>query len=836
MARLRHAQRIEANGGTAMHFPADPIAFIDSIVDELKRRLKARPKVGETLRYMGETLDQQGRGEDFYRIFVCNPKPKVPDPHANNTDLGLLELYEHWRSQYGMRPIEPWDGTRLRPWLPAASNPQVPEVLRGDLSIFDTAITRAPGTVTPWRRLDALGHAVESYFTLVRRHAVWSRALRPAASEVSVAPAGGHSHLRNDLAPSEEHEKLLHETRSKPETSKPVTSIEEVGNLRLYFHNELNNIETAPYSVRFWGFLKWADNLRRRLLGLPVENYSHDGESDIAFMDAFNMNHFPWHDDVFARGAAPSWEDQYRRKQTHKYPMGSQGYGVEFYLFHRELIDAFDAWMERNGRPAVTAWHSGKNHTAYVLKYAWDWHWGRGGTNGRPLDPNVVAPELLDPQLSAFETLAELGNYLDVCGVAYHGIGHVQNCDIRDPYCNNYSIRFYGWHRWIDDLFKILEAQGKPIYDESKPLGEALPCVSYKPVPDSISWFDGIWTYRSFINDPDSAADVRWFVAEMELRMDPTGKLKGMLRSGDPKYEYRLEGYIDERNVYYELTPDWWDERAIVVLTGIGATPETAGHKYEYRGYLQAQWPTGKGQTKTFSGSMIRAVRPDNPALEGTVGSFTAVFKSALPAAAAIGPGKSGEAVFIEDGTFEVPPGVSKITIKAWGAGGGGGSDGPGIGDADGASGGSSGVYYFCEASGGEGGQHGVYQMGGGGSGGNGVFGDLKKGGASGETGGTVQDLSGAGGAGANSGGAGGSGVGKHSNGQDGLAPGGGGSGALEGNTPAGGGGGGGYAEAMITVNPGQKLPVYVGAGGAGGDGGYRVGGSGARGEVRISW
>ena len=122
-----------------MRFPADPVEFLDLMAFEHRQRLKRRPKVGESLRYMGEVADQIGRGEEFFRIYVHNPSPKFPDPESPETDLSLLELYDHWRAKFKLRPIEPWDGTALRPWLAPNCNPQVPAVLAGDLSVFETA-------------------------------------------------------------------------------------------------------------------------------------------------------------------------------------------------------------------------------------------------------------------------------------------------------------------------------------------------------------------------------------------------------------------------------------------------------------------------------------------------------------------------------------------------------------------------------------------------------------------------------------------------------------------------------------------------------------------------
>lgn len=123
----------------------------------------------------------------------------------------------------------------------------------------------------------------------------------------------------------------------------------------------------------------------------------------------------------------------------------------------------------------------------------------------------------------------------------------------------------------------------------------------------------GMWTYRSFHNDPDPAIDSRWFIAELTLELAKNGSLKGILKAEDPKYQYCIEGWLKDDKIE---------------LRAVGATPDTQGHEYGYLGYYQCPWPNGKSQVPCFSGSVIRAKRPDDPTKEGKVGSFTAVKKT----------------------------------------------------------------------------------------------------------------------------------------------------------------------------------------------------------------
>jgi hypothetical protein len=121
----------------------------------------------------------------------------------------------------------------------------------------------------------------------------------------------------------------------------------------------------------------------------------------------------------------------------------------------------------------------------------------------------------------------------------------------------------------------------------------------------------GKWTYRSFNNDPDPKADVGWFIAEMRLQQGGDGEVAGMLNADDPRYAYRLHGAIDKSGR--------------IEMTASGTTSETNGHEYRYIGHFQESWSGAVNQIPCFSGSVLRAKRPDNPALEGKVGSFTSV-------------------------------------------------------------------------------------------------------------------------------------------------------------------------------------------------------------------
>lgn len=807
-----------------------PIPFISYLVGRHKRILARRGHSGEAMRYMREAVDQVGRGVEFIRLYVHNPSPKNADYNDPRTDLALLQLYDHWRDANGWQPIDPWDGSGLRPWLPPENNPKVPHLLTGDLSHFHDAWSRFhPGGSSPdpykWDPIDAFGLEVESYLKQIRSHSTWSR------------PVGG-------------------------------------GKLRFYRFNELNNIEVAPFSIRFWGFLKWVDFLRRILMGedAAAKELEAAAAGDIAFMDEFNQKHFTWHDDVFGLGKCPDIFDQFGLKQRHKHMMKHHGYAIEFLEFHGDLLAAYNERMKAAGMPRTHDWMPDEHNSAHILKLAFGGPWGLGNSNGEILNVEDYAPELLEAGLPSFSTGAELGYYLENCGIAWHGIGHVQNCDIRDVYTNNYSIRFFGWHQWIDTLYRTI-LKDRPKYDEDRPLDQPLPgfCGSRTHFPNLVNPFEGTWVYRSFHNSPDPTEDPRWFVATMRLQEAdgtssggrPSRAVRGELDSGHIDYRYRLSGYLDRDNVNYEAKPQGHDERTILVMRAEGMTEATRGHVYEYRGVYQAPWSGGVDQVPTFAGSMIRAVRPDNPSLEGTVGTFHSVMA-----------GNGTERRFFVTSYFVVPEGVHRIRIEAWGAGGGGGSDGPGVGGLDGEDGGATEVFHDGDASlrrigwqwdgvngwivtqpwrltlrpmsqapvvhagGGGGGQHGVNRPGRGGAGGKAKHGQDNIDGQSGEDAAALPTKSGKGGDSMKSRGAGlgGRRVEPHNSGEPGLFPGGGGSGGQMAHTPAGGGGGGAYSAATLDVAPGDGFVIRVGDGGGGGNEGCIGGGDGAPGLVRVIW
>lgn len=147
--------------------------------------------------------------------------------------------------------------------------------------------------------------------------------------------------------------------------------------------------------------------------------------------------------------------------------------------------------------------------------------------------------------------------------------------------------------------------------------------------------YTGTWMYRSLHNYADSIYDlptdtdrvekVFWFEAVMTLTEEKNGEIKGLLDGGTPDYKYDLSGKAKVFRNRHDKK-----EYRVIDMIAHGATEKTKGHVYKYYGLLSCHWPDGVNQIESFTGTMIRAVRPDDRTLEGTVGCFTSVKKNKI--------------------------------------------------------------------------------------------------------------------------------------------------------------------------------------------------------------
>lgn len=238
-----------------------------------------------------------------------------------------------------------------------------------------------------------------------------------------------------------------------------VGSLEVLGQeLRDRFDNvasdaaELFGDVKAPFSYRFWGYLKWASLMRDRFNGAivvpPSQIFDRDGTplSAIPFTDVFNQLHFNWHHvgaPPVASGPTPGF-DSSAGQYAGSGGVGMMG-GEEFIRFHRDHFEIFARWLARTGQLPVR----GRNlHNASQ-------GWPAAGA-GNPStwvegdnDP-WINDEAGDTDNNLLNQTADVNNLGMLIG-GVHGAGHGLNSDIASISHNNYVPRFQAWHGWIDN-------------------------------------------------------------------------------------------------------------------------------------------------------------------------------------------------------------------------------------------------------------------------------------------------------------------------------------------------------------------------------------------------
>lgn len=253
---------------------------------------------------------------------------------------------------------------------------------------------------------------------------------------------------------------------------------------------EMDDEVKAPFSLRYFSFMAWAADLRRRLLGQPVfpiaPLYDRDGTvlSDQDFTDVFHQVHHVWH----PNGVGAPWTQptpgfrtgvgQHARKKE----VSRAQVGAEFFEFHRDHLVLWDRWLARTGQPPVQSINTcGHDTTGGGLPAPPPGLDHMGGGAGYPVVDYVARTVEFNPPrhnmwdgsrpgfdgtLREFANLGEMGQYfatdnnpfpfISVTGAAddsYHGPGHTLNGDLVWPVANNHSPRFYAWHGFIDDVW-----------------------------------------------------------------------------------------------------------------------------------------------------------------------------------------------------------------------------------------------------------------------------------------------------------------------------------------------------------------------------------------------
>ncbi len=364
----------------------------------------------------------------------------------------------------------------------------VSELIYGDLGVGELG-TPAPAGATNhihWTR-DNIPNSVSTTVTgnaflahhldyMLSRYEAW----RSKYFLTPVRPWDGQSAMDNEQSATVPGAGPL------PATTEALgTSVRQYYNstYRISATDELEDEVKAPYSYRYWAFVKWASDLRKRVLGQPVIHvhkvFDRDGTvlSEKDFTDIFHQVHHVWHPNgPVGSGwttATPFFKTSVGQHIGKKEISRTQ-VGAEFFTFHRDHIGLFDRWLVRTGQEIIpsinTCAHdtdpndpppAGVDSDFSGYPHIEDW-----STNPPTVIFNDVHTTYWESDLSELANLGELGQLfamdfnqfpiIPVAGVSdtgYHGTGHVLNADLFPPVDNNHSPRFFAWHGFNDDVW-----------------------------------------------------------------------------------------------------------------------------------------------------------------------------------------------------------------------------------------------------------------------------------------------------------------------------------------------------------------------------------------------
>jgi len=254
----------------------------------------------------------------------------------------------------------------------------------------------------------------------------------------------------------------------------------------------------AVFSQRFWGYLKWAQGLRRKFRGeiviTPGVLYDRDGTilTAISFLDVFNELHTRWHYALPATVAAPFFTPKLQSPAGQR--SGDSGSPGEFFYFHRDHKWIYDQWQRRQGET--------ENIKPYNM------------TNGWPVAPATAPSTWVEPIVTPWLNLppppSPSGNYYtlnpdantmsaNIGGV--HGTGHGNNGDIGSILYNNYVPRFQSWHGWIDQQMYWREPRFSR-YDTATRQRNRF----FRPLQSTGAAWEGLQSI-GIVRDPLAAAD-----------------------------------------------------------------------------------------------------------------------------------------------------------------------------------------------------------------------------------------------------------------------------------------------------------------------------------------
>jgi hypothetical protein len=354
-----------------------------------------------------------------------------------------------------------------------------------------------------------------------------------------------------------------------------ITTLEQLGlTFKSHYDNvvpSFNSTEPikAPYSYRFWSLLKWANILLRRFRGEivvpPGVIYDRDGTilSAFPFLSVVNEVHWHWHDNdgphglhLHAPGSplvsplgttdTPGYSSTVGQRVSAKYGSDHNRIGDEFFRFHRDHIAMFSNWLARQGQPPPRtinminglpqAAEEDNNPSTWTEPSVDIWINAEGGD--------------MDEQLKGVTSLNDMGH--DV--MSAHAAGHNNNGDIRSGTQNNFSVRFFAWHTWVDSQWWWRE----PHFAQWNP-ATGLRDRTFKPVlfVGGADW-PGMQTL-TVIRDLNAAAD----------EVTPVGSLSGLdLTTGAGTL--RMKFFVKDpynRNLTLTLTAEVFNDS--VSTTGV---------------------------------------------------------------------------------------------------------------------------------------------------------------------------------------------------------------------------------------------------------------------------
>jgi hypothetical protein len=250
--------------------------------------------------------------------------------------------------------------------------------------------------------------------------------------------------------------------------------------------NELDDEIKACFSYRYWAFVKWMSDLRKRVLVEPVIHvhklFDRDGTvlSEKDFTDIYYQVHHIWHPNGPVGSGWPEATPFFKTsvgQHSGKREISRTQVGSEFFRFHRDHIGLFDRWLARSGQDPVQRLNMCAHDTqpndpppnGVDADFSGNPHIDDWSTNPPTIVFNETHTTYWESDVDELANLGEMGQLfatdfnqfnggvpISVPGVSdsgYHGTGHNLNSDIAPPVDNNHVPRFFAWHGFNDDVW-----------------------------------------------------------------------------------------------------------------------------------------------------------------------------------------------------------------------------------------------------------------------------------------------------------------------------------------------------------------------------------------------